>query len=54
LEVEQAGRTWSVSVASPCGAFVVGIESPGPTIVRAADERGQPLRDPGVERTVEV
>jgi hypothetical protein len=45
IEVEQAGRKWTVAIDSPCGAFVVGIESPGPASVRAVDEHGRMLRE---------
>jgi hypothetical protein len=44
IEVEQAGRTWTVPVGSPCGAFVVGVELPGPASVRAVGADGRVLR----------
>jgi hypothetical protein len=40
IEVEEAGRSWSLPIDSPCGAFVVGIESPAPATVHAIDEQG--------------
>jgi hypothetical protein len=45
IEVEQAGRRRSLPVESPCGAFVVGIESQEPAVVRALDEHGRALID---------
>jgi hypothetical protein len=46
IEVEQGGRKRSYRVDSPCGAFVVGIESPEPARLRAVDERGDPVGRP--------
>jgi hypothetical protein len=45
IEVEQRGRTWTVPIESPCGAFIVGLESPGPATLRVLDRDGQPLAD---------
>ena len=43
IQVEQAGRTWSVPVDSPCGAFIVVMESLEPARLCAVDERGEVL-----------
>ena len=43
IEVEQAGRKWLVTIDSPCGAFVVGVESVEPATLRAVDEYGDAL-----------
>lgn len=45
IEVEQAGRKWLHPIESPCGAFVVGVESPEPATLEALDQQGQPLYD---------
>jgi hypothetical protein len=50
IEVEQAEGLWSVPIDSPCGAFVVGIESGGPGTLRALDEGGSVLRARGATR----
>jgi hypothetical protein len=45
IEVEHAGRKWLYPIESPCGAFVVGVESPEPATLQALDYRRQPLCD---------
>jgi hypothetical protein len=40
IRVEQAGRTWSVPVDSPCGAFIVVMDSLRPARLCAIDEHG--------------
>jgi len=41
VRVEQADRTWSVPVDSPCGAFIVVMDSLRPARLCAVDERGE-------------
>jgi hypothetical protein len=48
IEVQHAGRAWTVPIDSPCGAFIVGLEAPGPATMRALDRNGRPLT--GTER----
>jgi hypothetical protein len=43
IEVEHAGRRWTVPIESPAGAFVVGIEGRGPATLRALDANGEAL-----------
>jgi hypothetical protein len=45
IQVEHEGRTWTVPIESPCGAFIVGVESPGPATLRVIGHDGQPLAD---------
>jgi hypothetical protein len=45
IEVEHGGRTWEVPIESPCGAFIVGVEGPGPATLRVLGHDGQPLPD---------
>jgi hypothetical protein len=45
IEVEHGGRRWTVPIESPCGAFIVGLESPGRATLRALDRDGRPLPD---------
>jgi hypothetical protein len=43
IEVEHAGRRWTVPIDSPAGAFLVGIEGRGPAALRALDASGATL-----------
>lgn len=54
LEVEYQGRTSIVPINSPCGAFIVGFESPGVARVTAVDADGRPVinRDGAPEELV--
>ena len=48
IRVEQADRTWSVPVDSPCGAFVVVMDSLQSARLCAVDEQGRgrgPVRE---------
>jgi hypothetical protein len=45
IEVEQDGLTWTVPIESPCGAFVVLLETPGPVTLRVLDAGGRRLED---------
>jgi hypothetical protein len=45
IGVEQDGRRWTVPIESACGAFLVGLERPGPVMFRALDRDGEPLPD---------
>jgi hypothetical protein len=45
IEVERAGRSWTVPVESSCGAFIVGIEGPGVATLRPLGHDGRPLPD---------
>jgi hypothetical protein len=45
IEVEQDGRSWSVPIESPCGAFILLIEQPGPATLRVLDAEGRRLED---------
>jgi hypothetical protein len=55
IQVEQAGRTWSVPVDSPCGAFIVVMESLAPARLCAVDERGEAvLERPGVPACMQL
>ena len=45
IEVAHAGKTWTVPIESPCGAFIVGLEAPGPATLRVLDHDGRPLAD---------
>jgi hypothetical protein len=45
IEVEHEGRTWTVAIESPCGAFIVGLEAPGPATLRVLGHDGRLLPD---------
>ncbi|MEA2466598.1 MAG: hypothetical protein QOJ57_724, partial [Thermoleophilaceae bacterium] len=45
IAVEHGGRTWTVPIESPSGAFIVGLEAPGPATLRVLDQDGRPLPD---------
>ena len=43
IEVEQDGRSWTVPIESPCGAFIVGLEDPATATLRVLGHDGQQL-----------
>jgi hypothetical protein len=43
IEVDHGGRSWRQPIDSPAGAFVIGIEGPGPATLRALDASGASL-----------
>ena len=43
IGVEHGGRSWTVPIESPCGAFIVGIEGPGVATLQPLDRDGRPL-----------
>ena len=43
IEVEQGGRKWEVPIESPCGAFIVGLEQPGPATLGVLGHDGSHL-----------
>jgi hypothetical protein len=45
IEVEQGNRRWEIPIDSPCGAFLVGLEQPGPAKIRVLGHGGRPLAD---------
>jgi hypothetical protein len=45
IEVQQHDKKWTIPIKSPCGAFIVGLEHPGPATLSALDRNGEPLPD---------
>jgi hypothetical protein len=43
IAVKHGGRTWTVPIESACGAFIVGLEAPGPATLRVLDHDDRPL-----------